>query len=447
MTSLSVCLFAKAPEAGRAKTRLIPALGPEGAAALSRALLLDALDAFRTADVDLVIGTTGVFDTPLREALRGLPQIEQRGDDLGARMEYALQSGLARAKIAAVVGSDLPGLGPDELVAVQAAMVDCDAVFIPADDGGFGLLALRSCPPGLLRDLPWSTPETLACCEERLKAHGMRIARLQTRFDVDRPSDLPRLARLVQGQPNRLSHSRAFLASSLNESISVIVPVRNEAERLPALLDHLQRDEGFVEIMVVDGESDDATAEIARARKGVSLLASSPSRARQMNAGARFATGATLLFLHADTLLPAGASAEIRAALRDATTIAGAFQIKTTYDPKGPARSWIRPFLILADLRSHYSRLPYGDQALFVRAEAFRNAGGFPSVPLFEDLALAKRLRAIAPLRILPGPVQVSARRFQERPLYYFTLMNTLPLLYRLGVPPSRLERWYQRSL
>lgn len=446
MTSLSVCLFAKAPAPGRAKTRLIPALGADGAAALSRALLLDALDAFREADVDLVVATTGDVDAPLRKALHGLPRIEQEGDDLGARMEHALRAGLERAAIAVVVGSDVPGLGRDQLSAVQAAMANCDAVFIPAEDGGFGLLALRSCPPGLLRDLPWSTPETLLRCAERLEQRGMRIARLQTCFDVDRPSDLVRLAELVQSRPTSLHHSRAFLASSLNESISVIVPARDEAQRLPALLDHLQRDEGFVEIIVVDGESSDGTAEIARAKDGIQLVASAPGRARQMNAGAKQAIGGTLLFLHADTILPMGASTQIRTALRTADTIAGAFRIKTTYDPKGRSRPWIRPFLGLADLRSHYSQLPYGDQALFVRAQSFRDVGGFPSMPLFEDLALAKRLRAMAPLRILPGPVQVSARRFQERPLYYFTLMNTFPLLYRLGVAPSRLERWYRSS-
>jgi hypothetical protein len=99
--------------------------------------------------------------------------------------------------------------------------------------------------------------------------------------------------------------------------------------------------------------------------------------------------------------------------------------------------------LRLADLRSRYTSLPYGDQALFVRAEIFHAIGGFPEMPLMEDLELSRRLRRRGRIRTVRDCVRVSGRRFEARPLYYAFLMNVLPLLYRLGVPAAWLARTY----
>jgi hypothetical protein len=97
----------------------------------------------------------------------------------------------------------------------------------------------------------------------------------------------------------------------------------------------------------------------------------------------------------------------------------------------------------LADLRSRVTGLPYGDQALFVRRRAFVAAGGFPAQPLFEDLELAKRLRRLGRIVVVPAVVRVSGRRFLQRPLRSLIAMHTFPMLYRLGVSPARLERLY----
>ena len=102
------------------------------------------------------------------------------------------------------------------------------------------------------------------------------------------------------------------------------------------------------------------------------------------------------------------------------------------------------PWLHLADLRSRYSRLPYGDQALFVRREAFWRAGGFPGQPLMEDLELSRRLRRIGRIAIAPASVRVSGRRFLDRPIREALLVNSFPLLYRLGVAPATLARLYR---
>ncbi len=221
--------------------------------------------------------------------------------------------------------------------------------------------------------------------------------------------------------------------------VDVIIPVLDEAARIGQELKALRRVRGVHEVIVVDGGSTDRTVAEVLAHKEVRLLASSRGRAAQMNAGARVANGDVLLFLHADVQLPDDAVDRIRRALSDDNVVAGAFKTWTVPDQ----RAWLAPLLHLADLRSRYSGLPYGDQALFVRAEAFRELGGFPDQPLMEDLELSRRLRKVGRIRTVAASVHVSGRRFLARPVYYTFLVNVFPLLYRLGVPAQTLARFY----
>jgi hypothetical protein len=146
------------------------------------------------------------------------------------------------------------------------------------------------------------------------------------------------------------------------------------------------------------------------------------------------------LFLHADGSLPHDAGVWIAGALRDPRVVAGAFRIWTVSDWPAP---WWSPLLHLADLRSRYSGLPYGDQALFVRASAFRAVGGFPEQPLMEDLELARRLGRLGTIATVPARVTVSGRRFVARPVFFTLAVNLFPLLYRAGAPPAFLRRLY----
>jgi rSAM/selenodomain-associated transferase 2 len=223
--------------------------------------------------------------------------------------------------------------------------------------------------------------------------------------------------------------------------ISVVMPVLNEAAQICERLRELARF-AFHEVIVVDGGSIDETRAIARRFPDVLLVEAPRGRARQMNEGARRATGNVLLFLHADVSLPADAALHIRRALAHPGTAAGAFHTWTVADGAAP-RPWWSPLLHLADLRSRYSRLPYGDQALFLRREVFQDAGGFPEIPLMEDLTFSRTLRTLGVIRTVPSRVTVSGRRFIERPLYYTLLVNLFPLLFRLGVPASVLAVWY----
>jgi rSAM/selenodomain-associated transferase 2 len=221
---------------------------------------------------------------------------------------------------------------------------------------------------------------------------------------------------------------------------SIVIPVLNEGRRIGAQLAHVRALAGFDEIVVVDGGSVDDTTTVVRGTPGIQLVHAPRGRGPQLNAGAVAAGGEVVLFLHADVQLPADAAVWIHRALQDPAAVAGAFRIHTVND--GPP-SWIDPFLPLADRRSRRTRYPYGDQAMFVRQAALARAGGVPDQPLMEDLELSYRLCRIGRIVTVPAVVTVSGRRFVQRPLRSVIQMQVLPRLYRLGVSPDRLARWY----
>jgi len=223
-------------------------------------------------------------------------------------------------------------------------------------------------------------------------------------------------------------------------TISVIVPVLDEEARLGRRLAELAATPGLGEVLVVDGGSADSTVAIADTFSGVRLLSAARGRARQMNAGAAAAVGDVFLFLHADVSLPRDAAAWIVRTLADPRVVAGAFRTWTV--PDG-APSRLGPLLRLADIRSRVARFPYGDQAIFVRRDAFARVGGFPDQPLMEDLELSRRLRRLGRIATVPAVVRVSGRRFVARPIRFTLIARTFPTLYRLGVPPRVLARFW----
>lgn len=224
--------------------------------------------------------------------------------------------------------------------------------------------------------------------------------------------------------------------------LSVILPTLQEEARIEAALRQLVATEGIDEVLVSDGGSTDATVARAQRVEGVRVVHSHRAgRGLQLNRGARHAQGAILLFLHVDCRLPPDAVPRIHESLAYPEIVGGAFRTHHVID--GPAPRWLRPLLPLADVRSRYTRLPYGDQAMFVRAEIFRRVGGFSDVALMEDVDLSRRLWRHGALHIRPEAVEVSARRYAARPLRAAVAMNAYPVLWRLGVSGERLARWY----
>lgn len=221
--------------------------------------------------------------------------------------------------------------------------------------------------------------------------------------------------------------------------LSVIIPTLNEQSVIEAQVRRTASLRGVAEVVVVDGGSQDATLERIPAMPQVRVVTAPKGRASQMNAGARAATGDVLLFLHADVSLPDEAARHVEEALSNPRAVGGAFRTWTVADRP----TWLGPLLHLADLRSRYTRLPYGDQAPFVRREAFETIGGFPEQPLMEDLEFSLRLRGLGAIARAPARVLVSGRRFIARPFFFTAVVNVFPALYRLGVSPESLARWY----
>ena len=224
------------------------------------------------------------------------------------------------------------------------------------------------------------------------------------------------------------------------ETISVIVPVLNEQAEIGAALAAVRAP--GVERIVVDGGSSDQTAEAARRHGADRVLCSPPGRSLQMDAGFRAARGQALLFLHADTRLEAGWDAAVRRALADPRVAGGAFRLRFAGERR--ALRWVE---FWAGVRCRLLRLPYGDQALFVRRSVLERAGGLAHVPMFEDLDLARLIRRAGRLVLLPERALTSARRYERHGVTRVVLRNAVALLaWMLGVDRERVARWYRGS-
>ncbi len=222
-------------------------------------------------------------------------------------------------------------------------------------------------------------------------------------------------------------------------TLTVVIPALDEAANLARLLPDLERVCPGAEVLVVDGGSRDGTAKVVAGRPGVRLVPSARGRARQMNAGAAAASGDVLLFLHADTWLPDGAARAIEAALADPAVVGGRFDVR--FDSQRPVMRMVAWFM---NARSRATSICTGDQAIFVRRAVFEAVGGYPDIPLMEDVELSRRLKARGRLAALRVRVTTSARKWErEGPLRTIGLMWTLRLLHFVGVAPARLHRWY----
>ncbi|MCP4609095.1 MAG: glycosyltransferase family 2 protein [Planctomycetes bacterium] len=224
---------------------------------------------------------------------------------------------------------------------------------------------------------------------------------------------------------------------------SIIIPVLNEAGQINSLIEHLrkQNHESSYEIIVVDGDPQGSTAGAIQA-KDVTAITTDKGRGRQMNAGATAASGEILIFLHADTILPDNALEKISRTLQDRNYVGGAFDLKIDSD-----RLFLKYISARASLRSRWNRIPYGDQAIFIRKKYFDRIGGFKEIPLMEDVDLMRRIKKNGKkIFILPDKVTTSARRWERDGVLFTTLRNQILVrLFYLGISPHRLAKYYWR--
>jgi rSAM/selenodomain-associated transferase 2 len=225
---------------------------------------------------------------------------------------------------------------------------------------------------------------------------------------------------------------------------SIIVPVFHEAENINDLIVHLRHlgPEEEREIIIVDGAPEKDTLRVI-SDNGVVKISSEKGRAKQMNSGASVAKGEVLIFLHADTELPQNALRKINAFTNKKEYVGGAFDLGIKSD-----KIIFKVIALGASLRSRLNRIPYGDQAIFIRKEYFDQIGGYKEILLMEDVELMRRIkRSGKKIKIFPDRTMTSPRRWEREGILYCTLRNYMnQLLYFLGVSPHKLVNWYKND-
>ncbi|MGF7161844.1 rSAM/selenodomain-associated transferase 2 [Rhodoligotrophos appendicifer] len=223
------------------------------------------------------------------------------------------------------------------------------------------------------------------------------------------------------------------------QGLSIIIPTLNEGKRIGRTLRSLVplRERG-AEIVVVDGGSSDCTQEVAVPLADL-VMGARRGRARQMNAGTTASKGHLLLFLHADTELSEEAMLALQSVLENETVIWGRFDVRI-----GDGHSLLRIVAEMMNLRSRLTGIATGDQAIFVRRPALEDIGGFPDIPIMEDIAVSRRLKSLARPVCLGEKVTTSSRRWEKNGIVLtIALMWWLRLAYWAHVNPRTLARWY----
>jgi rSAM/selenodomain-associated transferase 2/rSAM/selenodomain-associated transferase 1 len=420
-------LFGRYPLPGKTKTRLIPALGPLGAAELQRRLTEKSLATIMApgqCPAPVEFCHTGAGHGRVRRWL-GRPHVRlsrQRGGDLGQRMRHAVYRAMDQGcRQVVLVGTDIPRMTPGHIRAAFEALNRRDVVLGPSRDGGYWLVGLR-CKVDLFQGVPWGGSQVLQRTLDKAEKLGLTVRLLELLGDVDTEDDLR------DTLPNHLRR-RPYL--------SVVIPALNEARTIGTVIQNVTSHD--CEVIVSDGGSSDQTAAIARSA-GATVIQGMPGRSRQQNAGAAAASGCVLLFLHADTLLPADYGEQVFTTLMDHRVVGGAFRFRTDYD------HWaMRIIEKTVQIRSTLFQMPYGDQGIFLPRAVFNKIGGFPATPIAEDLYLVRRLARRGRIAIAPGVALTSGRRWRNIGPWRTTLVNYMIAIGCIaGVNPNRLAPLYR---
>ena len=227
-------------------------------------------------------------------------------------------------------------------------------------------------------------------------------------------------------------------------SFSIIIPVLNESSIINHTVEQIYRiGSGFnIEVIVIDSDKEGKTINVLKNREVIKGM-SPRGRGKQMNKGASVAKGEILVFLHTDTELPEHAMKAISSVMDDAKYAGGAFDLGIK-----SGRSVFRLIEKLVYVRTRLTRIPYGDQAIFIRKEVFDTMDGFKEIPLMEDMEFMRRMkRSGYNICIIPQKVKTSPRRWEKEGIMYCTLRNwILKGLYHLGVKPGKLVKFYYRD-
>jgi rSAM/selenodomain-associated transferase 2 len=220
--------------------------------------------------------------------------------------------------------------------------------------------------------------------------------------------------------------------------VNVIIPVYNEAETLRVKIGSFENFALHAELIFADGGSTDRSAEII-AKYG-RIISSEKGRARQMNSGARQAAGDILLFLHADNTISPETIENIENEVRQNEAVGECLTQRIDNE-----RFIFRLIEWQGNNRARRTKVFYGDQGIFVRKDVFERIGGFPNVPIFEDVLFTRKLRLEGKITVLPDKITVSARRWEKRGVFRTTVMfNTILIMFKMGYPLEKIKKLYE---
>ena len=409
-----IIIFTRFPEAGKTKTRLIPALGPEGAADLQKQMTEFTVGQAEATGLHLQIRYAGGTEAQMRDWLGTQHEyVAQSQGDLGARMNKAFEDAfIAGAKKVILIGSDCPDNRTTNLLEAVQLLDKTSCVLGPAFDGGYYLIGLTTLKKELFSGIDWGSASVLHQTIEKISDYKL----LQTLNDVDEHCDVP-------------------------GRISVVIPALNEERNIKSTISQVLS--GFnTEAIVVDGGSSDRTRELTCA-ECATVVSSQPGRACQMNAGARQATGDILLFLHADSILPTSWDFHVRRMMKRSGVTLGFFRFAIDGDFAGRKLvEWG------TNIRAGLFKRPYGDQGLFLRKTDFEDMGEYPEIPILEDVMLVKKAKSIGEICCAEVKLFTSGRRWKKYGFIRTTLFNQVLLLAAwFGFDLKKLSRAYYQGL
>ncbi|MGI6191697.1 MAG: TIGR04283 family arsenosugar biosynthesis glycosyltransferase [Eubacterium sp.] len=451
----AVILFTRIPVPGHTKTRLMPYYTPQQCAELHFCFLRDIRRNLSGIDADLFIYYTGPGDPAalteiFRRKLPEPPSGWQHGSgkityrqqvslDLGERMYQAMEEVLNEGYDSCVLtGTDLPDLTKEIFEDAFTRMKTHDVVLGPTRDGGYYLIGSKTPQHVCFEDQVYGGSNVFENTAAAVLDHGLTLSLAEVLYDVDTRKDLiHRLDRKRRHPEKRFLETDQYILQHLK--ISVIVPFCNERKLIRHIQGEIKRGLSSCEVIFVDGESTDGTAE--KIDPQYIVLHSERGRAKQMNLGAQEASGDILFFLHCDTRLPKNPQREIRRVY--ASHLAGCFRIGF------PTKRFLMlTNSILSNRRVRNDGIMFGDQGIFIDRRLFSKMGGFPEIPLMEDYELSRELKRHGiSIGLTRAKLISSDRRYPKDTKGTLRLMKKMydmRQMYLHGVSPEKLARMYK---
>lgn len=436
----ALIVFTREPAAGLTKTRMMPYYESGQCAELHLSFLKDIYKELRSVDADIIVAYTGGEPLKIRSVFgEKRTYIEQRGEDLGHKMFFALEDvfGMGCEK-AVLIGTDIPELRSESLNAAFAKLEGDDIVLGPTADGGYYLIGMKELHSEAFDVKRYGESNVLEDTVKSISNAGLTIAYADTYHDMDDREDLA-------GYLRRMRHDRRLRTSATgrfikaNAKISIIVPIYNEASTIRKMMDQLMQYRSGAEIIFVDGGSTDDTLRIIGDK--FTVLTGAKGRAAQMNLGAEKSSGDILFFLHCDSVLPPNALDEIRECFADNEY--GCFGVQFN-----SSNFFMLTNRIISNHRAWSRGLPFGDQGIFISRELFFDTGMFPEIPIMEDYEFSRRLAASG---IKPGRtrhrISTSARRYGSGTISILRTeykMWDLRRKYRAGMDIDEIAKKYK---